>query len=437
MHNSDAHMENTISPKKQIALIVLCWAAYTLAYFGRYSYTSNGIPIQKFYEVSKEEFSLATTFFFFAYGVGQIINGILCRRYNMRFMIFGALIISAVINLSVFSGIPFYLIKYLWLLNGLCQSVLWASLLRILSCYIDKKRMKTAILFMSTTVSIGTFVIYGISALFNLFDGFKYVFLFAFAFVTAVALIWVLFYSKLTDNARLENESIIKAAEEKVAEDCKDLSADRGTSASGKVFNVFLLIIILFCVYAIAINFAKDGLTTWIPQILNEQYALSDSLSIILTLVLPVFGIAGALAAVFLNKFIKEYSDILGIFFAIAAACVLGIIFLFKTDYWYLTLVLFGLISLFMHGANNVVTSMFPLSLGRKHNAGLVGGLLNGACYVGSTLSQYIIAIIATAGGWGSVMNVLMYFCAVLAVLSLAVCIIRVAVLKSTNIKIK
>ncbi len=369
-------MQFKISSKKQISLIILCWAIYTFAYLGRYSYTSNGVPIKRFYGVGSDEFSLATTFFFFAYGACQIISGLLCGKYNMRIILPCTLIVSSAINLSVYLGLPFYLIKYVWLINGICQAVLWPSLLRIISCYCEERYMKFAVIAMSTTVAIGTFISYGTSAIFALFDGFKYSFLLAAICMTAIGVATFILYGILTEKARLENA--VRPQEETDEDQQKPRGDKKG----------LVLIFIVFGIYAVGINFIKDGLTTWVPHILSERYSVSDSLSMILTLVLPVFGILGALCAVALNKAIKDHSDLTGVFFVLSAACVLGIIMLFRTESWYFILVFFGLVNMLMHGANNAVTSMLPLSVGKKYNAGLVGGVLNGLCYVGSTLSQ-------------------------------------------------
>ena len=413
-------MDIKLSNKKQIALIIICWAIYTVAYLGRYSYTSNGVPIKRFYEVSSDEFSLATTFFFFAYGAGQILNGLFCRKYNMRFMLFGALAVSSAINLSVYLGLPFYLIKYLWLVNGLCQAVFWPSLLRILSCYLDEKHMRTAVVMMSTTVSMGTFLSFGSSALFALFDGFRYSFLLAAVCMAVIAVLWVTIYGKLTENARLENE---KNYETEKPQEYKGGSISKG----------LLYIFAVFGMYAVATNFIKDGLTTWVPHILSEQYGLNDSLSIIFTLVLPIFGIFGAVSAVSMNRTIKDHSALTGVFFVLSFACTFGIVLILKTEYWYIILVFFGAVNMFMHGTNNVITSMLPLSVGKKYNAGLVGGVLNGACYVGSTLSQYVIAAIATARDWNTVMDMLLYLCVFAVVVAVIVRILRYIIKQKTN----
>ncbi len=418
--NTDAKIE--LTHKAQYILIFLCWAVYTVAYFGRYSYTANGVPIMKYFSVNKDEFALATTFFFFAYGAGQILNGILCRRYNMKCMIAGALVISSLINGLVFFGLPFTFIKYTWLINGLCQSVFWSSLLRILSCYLDEKHMNKAVIIMSTPVTFGTLLVYGLSALFALFDGFKLAFLLAFLLMGIVGIIWFIYFPIITKKARLENMPVLNNA----GEDAPSEHVKKERSKLNSFFRTGIFyMLILFCVYAIVSNYVKDGLTTWVPQILNEQYMLDDSLSIILTLVLPILGLCGAIFAVFVNKFVKNHSDLLGVFFALSAVTVLGIQLLFKTELWFLVLLLFGLVSLFMNGANNIITNMFPLHVGKKYNSGLIAGLLNGACYVGSTLSQYLIAIIAIAGDWSAVINVFFYLCVGITVFSLIVLVVR------------
>ena len=418
-----------MSSRKQTSLIILCWAVYTLAYLGRYSYTANIVPIQEYFSISDENLpllSLPTTFFFFAYGAGQIINGLLCSRYNMKIMLPTVLFLSAAVNISVYFGLPFYLIKYFWLFNGVLQSVLWSSLLLILSKFLDENHMKKAVIFMSTTVSIGTFLAYGFSAGFALFNGFKFSFLVAAVAMSAVAVVWLAFYGKLT-------EKTASVSEEKAETEEQLLSKPIGNAAGEEKRNVakgVFLIMLLFGVYAVMINFIKDGLHTWVPNILKSEYGLPDSLSIILTLVLPVFAVFGAASAVFLNKKIKDHSDMVGIFFLLSAACVGGITLFLKTEYWVPLLALFGVVTMFMHGANNVVTSMLPLSVGKKYNAGLIGGLLNGACYIGSTLSQYVIAAIAAASGWTTVFTVLFFACFAPILIAMIWTVIRLAAKK-------
>ena len=412
--------------KKQLRLIILCWAAYTIAYLGRYSYTSNATPIMAFYGVEKVDYSLATTLFFFAYGAGQIVNGLLCNRYNMKVIIPVSLIASVTVNTAVFLGLPFTFIKYAWLINGVAQSFLWSSLILILSRNLDAKHMKTAVLFMSTTVSIGTFSIYGASAGFALLGtfAFKYSFLLSAALMLAVALIWIFSFDKLSSTRVFGKLPVKKPEDQELAQKTLSKPLQTERAKSGTLKGV-IIIVALFGIYAVADNLIKDGLHAWVPVILKEQYGLPDSLSIILTLVLPLFGVLGAGLAVTINRFIKNHSDILGLFFLVSALMIGGILLVISTELWVILLALFGVVTMVMHGANNVLTSIMPLDVGRRYNAGLIAGLVNGACYVGSTLSQYLIASIAETAGWNAVFITLLCTCAAPVIISMAYTVIR------------
>ena len=61
--------------KSSMLLIVLCWLIYTCSYIGKLNYAASINQVMVFYKVSHAEAGLVSTFFFFAYGVGQVVNG--------------------------------------------------------------------------------------------------------------------------------------------------------------------------------------------------------------------------------------------------------------------------------------------------------------------------------------------------------------------------
>ena len=264
--------------------IFLCWFAYTAAYFGRYSYSSNITAIEDAFGVTHSQSGLVTTCFFFAYGIGQVLNGILCKHYNKRVIISFVLLVSSAINITIFLGVPFEYLKYLWLLNGVAQSVLWSSLIFVLSENLESKNLTKAVLAMSTTVTVGTFTIYGFSSLMSLVGNYTYTFLFATVVMIVAALCWTVLYKKAftsTEKAKNVNKSIQNYKK-------ADLS--------------LIVMIVMLCLLAVANNLVKDGLTTWVPSILKEQFGLPEALSILLTLILPIVGIFGAVANAALKK---------------------------------------------------------------------------------------------------------------------------------------
>ena len=78
----------------------------------------------------------------------------------------------------------------------------------------------------------------------------------------------------------------------------------------------------------IANGFIKDGVTTWVPSILKENFGVPSSLSIIVTLLLPVLSIFGASLVKILHKRQKNENILNGIFY-LAAVIFAGLIILF------------------------------------------------------------------------------------------------------------
>ena len=75
------------------------------------------------------------------------------------------------------------------------------------------------------------------------------------------------------------------------------------------------------------------------------------------------------------------------------------------------TVVGMALVSCLMAAVNNIITSMAPLYMRAKINSGMLAGILNGCCYLGSTLSSYGLGVIADNFGWTAVFETLIGFC--------------------------
>ena len=189
-------MENKNQTKKENRIIFICWLAYTAAYVGRLNFNASIVAIISDLGVTKAEAGLVSSFFFFAYGAGQLINGILSKKYNARIMIFLSLICSAGFNLLMPLSGSIAAMKFIWMGNGIVQSVLWSTLIKTLSDYVSDKKLPKAILAMSTTVAIGTLIAYGISSLSVNFGLWQAVFYVASVVLVISAVIWLVLFGK-------------------------------------------------------------------------------------------------------------------------------------------------------------------------------------------------------------------------------------------------
>ena len=389
----------TLKRKQQILIVIAC-LVYSFAYTGRYSYNANIAPIMAFYNVTRAEAGLTGTFFFFAYGAGQLIHAIFCRFYPRKYIIPGVLGVSAILNIAVFCGVPFGAIKYLWLFNGICQSVLWPTLVLVLSDTMDSVMMKRAVFAMSLTVVIGTVISYGGSAIFNLFDLFRGAFLLGAVLMVAIGIAWLVGYDVLT----LENAGLAEAHAAS-SEATTAGGGSRKRAANGALIGLFAV-----CGLFMAVdNFVKDGLNTWTPVILKERFGVGDSLSIVLTVALPFCGVFGAMLALRMNRKIKDFRALSGSLLLLLSVCICGILLSMKLESMVLTVAFLGVVSCFAHGINSIMTSIMPFAMRDKVNPGFLAGLMNSAGYVGSTASAYGLGVIADRTDWNTVMYILLF----------------------------
>ncbi len=373
-------------------LIFLGWLVYAISYLGKVNYSANITQIIDFYGITKAEAGAVPTFFFFAYGVGQVVNGLLCKKYNVKWMIFGSLSVSAAVNLTIVLVSDFSVVKWLWMINGIALSVLWPTLIRTLSESLPQKALGLSSVTMGTTVAAGTLAIYGLSSVFALFDNFRLAFYVAAIADVAVSLVWLACYKKAV--------AISKA--ERVLDDGTAAKKEENSSGtfSGRLFCVTVGAL---CFFAICVNLINDGITTWVPSILKEEFSMSDSLSILLTLFLVLVAMFGNAFALATHKRIPDYVTHCGVIFAAVSVTVVGIVGMLSLKIAAAMLIGLVIVRFITASLNSLITSIFPMFMRGRVNSGLMAGVLNGFCYVGSTVSAYGLGVVADNFGWNAV----------------------------------
>lgn len=392
-------MDKIKKNRNENKIIFICWLAYTAAYVGRLNFNASIVAIISDLGVTKADAGLVSSFFFFAYGAGQLINGILSKKYNAKIMIFISLILSSVFNVLMPISNDISLMKFIWLGNGIVQSVLWSTLIKTLSDHLSDKKLPKAILAMSTTVAIGTFVAYGISSLSVKFGNWQTVFFVASAILVISAIIWLSMFG--TPDKKIETDNNSK---------------DGKVKMGGAV----LLALFLAAFAGVANGFIKDGINTWVPSVLYEEFNISQSFSILLTLLLPMVSTLGAAIAKKVHEKISSHACMNLIFFIFSACLCGGILVSLKIHSIIAIMICFICVACGMAMINNVITSMFALDYRRMLNAGFAAGLLNTFCYIGSTTTSYTLGAVAQSKGWNAVFFIMLLVCLAASAVCLA-----------------
>lgn len=402
-----------MTKKREIWLIIICWISYTVAQLGRYSYNSNFTLLKDHFSINDTAVALPSTLFFFAYGVGQIFVGVFCHKFNRKFLVVSALVISGALNLVIFFGADFFTIKYIWLLNGFVQANLWPVLLLILRENVSPKRIVTAGVVVSTASTGGKFAAIGVCAIFAIDTSiFMYCFFAAGVLLLTVAILFLFATGKIKGAG--DNEFTVAGQEPAVPVENPKTKADAKS----------IILLLLLCEFGLACCAITGGLQSWVPAILKESYGLSDALSIFMSILLPLFTLSVVVISPYLYKKLKNYVLISLLAFVVGAILITGVLLLLDVS-WIPVIILFTIEAVVMGIVSHTTTVQVPLTFKGKFDAGFLAGILNGSCYIGTAVATYALGYVADASGWTGALILLIGITVFSALLALVYIIIN------------
>ena len=396
---------NEILNKKYFILIFMCFFAYMISYIGRLGYNVN---IQNFidtYNITRLEAGYASSAFFFCYGAGQFLNGMFCDKMNSIKVVSFSLMISGILSFCLFFIYNVVLVSTIWGLNGLSLSTLWCNVIKLTSKIKNEKYKQKSVVWLSVSLPVGTLFAYGVSSLFTYINIWQVYFLISALILMVGGFLFFMITSK-TDKIIVEYEREIDVEIEKPAEIKKSLIK----FLSFAIIPIFLLLA--------SGTFVKDGVQTWMPTFLTDNYDMPTYFSILVTLILPVFGFFSAVVAKALMNKIKDV--FISTFLVLLAVIILLIIHIIFSSYTpIIPIIVFALLNFFIHIQNANLTAIFPVYYSDYVSSGMVAGIFNCFAYVGSTLSSALIGGFVDGFGWNAFNFIILGCAGLCAILSI------------------
>ena len=398
-------------PATERTLFWLCWLAYVTTYLGRLNYSACLMEISGTEGWSKGEAGLIATAFFTAYGLGQLVNGVIGDKLSPRIMVSCGLFCSGLVNLAFPAIASPSAAAVLWGLNGFVQSMVWSPLIRLLSEWLPAEKRLKACVNMNGTVPVGTLAAYGMSAGLVYLASWKNVFYTSGTVLIAMSLVFFLMVGRL--------EKTVRPVQEQAP-------LQKDSASAQVVHGSFLRLVItcgipLFCIAALMQGMLKDGVTTWIPTFLGENFNLASSAAILSTTVVPIVNLGGVYLADWLNhRYFKNEVLAAACFFVAGLAALVGLICAGSSAV--LSLVLLAATTTCMMGINTLLVGMTPAYYVHWGLCSTISGILNSSVYLGSAASSYLNGVIVEHYGWGSIMRL---WC-VLAVVGLVMCLLNI-----------
>ncbi len=370
---------------------------YFTSYMTRKSFGAIKLGLPEGY-LSAEQVGWIGSALFFAYGVGQLVSGVLGDRIDPRKLILLGLGTTAVCN-AVFPFVPSVpVLIVLWAINGFAQAMFWPPLVKLMSVYFKGDRYTRASMRVSMAAQIALLSVFGLSSLAIHLSAWRSMFAVAtaLALVTAVALAIGFRAMERRYPGAVEEAMKVKSSKVTSSESTDAQRCGRGlwavTLASGLLF--------AFAMTA-TLGFLRDGLEEWLSTYLRDTFSLAADLSTLLNVVMPVFSMI--CVRVTTRLYLKVFHDevrqtLVVVLIAVVAMALLAL--LGHVSLW-LAVVLLMLVVGCIHAANTCLTCYLPARYEATGKVSTVAGLVNAFTYVGSTVATTAIPYLFGRFSWG------------------------------------
>lgn len=396
-------MERKIRINPAGRLFLLCFTAYMFSYFGRYN-LSACLDLMVKDEIFSEVFGgYIQAAFLICYGIGQFINGRLAARIPPRIMIASGLFGSGICNLlmtfssSSFTGI----LIVIWGLNGYCNAMLWSSIIRIFTEWLDEDERKKAGAHISPSIPAGMLTCYLITFVVLKNLNWRWVFAVCGTLLCVGGLIWTV--------GTFLIRSFISQAIKHHAEESGIVNSSGDRPAASLTLRLFISTGLIVLVFASLFNGAlKDAVTSWVPQYLIDSFGFTPSNASLVSTLLPLFSVAGPYFGIWINRrFFNNECSTVGVLFLISAVCNAGMIFLGAAAP-FAAVIMLAVSMACMWGVNTMLLTFVPFHFGGIGLSSAVTGTLNCIIFIGSSVFTYLYRIVSSAYQWNN--TVILWF---------------------------
>lgn len=379
-------------------LFWLCAVTYVIALFGRLSYSSVMVALIADGSMDKTQAGLIGTALFIVYGVCQIFSGLVGDRISPKKMVFTGLMGSGLLNLFMGLTGKYIVMLVLWSLNGVFQSMLWSPIARIFAEQMPPDERKKVCSNVAVTYPLATLLTYLLACVMLSVWNWRSVFVISAILILAAGVYWgyrmTWFEKQIVQSEEVETITMYVKSEKKES-----------------LLHLMLVSGIFLAAFAsLTHGMLRDGIQTWLPSLMTDNFHFDTAASVALDIIVPLFNIFGVvftkeIAKRFINNEVKGAAGFFMV--TIVALVLLGFV---CSKSAVASLLLLTVASTCMVGVNIMLINLIPVHFGAIGRSSSVTGILNCSAYVGSALSSFGIGAVAEGFGWLSAIWVWVLF---------------------------
>lgn len=391
---STAPLNTTVMQSWQRKLVMVAWITYAAYYLGRVNIATAMPDMQASLGFTKSQVGFFSTGFFWAYALGQLINGQLGDRLSPRRFILIGMLLSASLNF-IFGTLSLWsLMLVLWTANGYTQGTGWGPTLRTLANWLTPaQRRKVSGIFGSSFVA-GNALTWLLTGWLVANFGWRTAFLVPSVLMALIALAW---YMTVRDTPEEAGHPVVNITTPQMT----DQAGIRPTllrNLAAELLRFWSLV-----AAAIFLGFCLVSLIIWVPTYYVEVGALDIGLASTLSTLIPFSGITGTLLIGWLVGHYFVGREVLSLTALLVILTALFFIYPALPVNLVISSITLMLIGAVAYGAASLMMTTMPLALGNREGASGTAGLVGFFFNIGSGLSGWGIGTILDSYSWNIV----------------------------------
>ena len=364
-----------MSSKYRRLIFAIVYLAYTSIYIARINLSMSGPGLIEKGIMDTVQLGLLGSVFSTVFAVGRLVNGGLSDRTPPWIMLTTGLLVAGFSNLAIGFLPPFIGIFLLWTANAYAQSMLWSSVLCVVSSIYEKGEAKQKTAIMVTSVATGNIL----SIIINTFLITK--FGVNFAFVVPGLLTLILGFAVLKTTRKIETV--------------------RGTQKEHKsIFELFKnKEMLMMLTPAMLHGVMKENISLWMTVYVVDTYLVDLSTSSYYILLIPVIGFIGRTLYTGAYKLCRNNEHTVSL--AGFVICITASILLSLGKVGIITSVLcMSFIYAAVSMINTSILSIYPLHFTKSGNVASVSGIMDFATYLGGGIASVIYGAVIKSFGY-------------------------------------
>lgn len=361
--------------KRKLTVFMIMYFAYTAIYVARVNLSMAGPDMIASGVIDTVELGLLGSVFSTIYSVGRLINGTLSDKNPPWAMITTGLAIAGISNILISFFPPFIGIFLLWTANSYAQSMLWSSVLCIVSGMYEKNVAKKKTSVMVTSVAMGNIVGILVNTYFITKFGVRFAFIIPGLITLIAGLLVCLTARGIRANADTQKKHI----------------------------SIFKLLktpeLRKMCAPAMMHGVMKENISLWMTVFVVDKYAIDLTDSSYYILLIPIIGFIGRTVypAVYSMMGEREHKvSVAGFVLCAVASVVLSLGFGGMVTAVLMLSVIYAAASMI----NTSMLSIYPMHYLKTGNVASVSGVMDFATYLGAGISGVIYGVVIKHFGY-------------------------------------